>query len=68
MIGFLLFWVFGLGNIVIPYIETCRRAGCKYEVVLSTPINTLFSREEVDDFYSHEIKRIREGPEKKQEV
>lgn len=59
VVGFFAFWIFALGNITFPYIETCRRFGCKYRHVLSTPINSIFTKEEVEHYYTHDVQRIK---------
>lgn len=68
IVGFFSFWVFTLGNIVFPFVETCRKKGCKRRYVLATPINTLFTKEEVDTFYTKELDQISQEkqPQKKE--
>ncbi len=55
--GFIAFWLFGLGSVVYPLVETCHKHGCKPRVVLSTPINTIFTNQEVTAFFQRDVKK-----------
>ena len=61
IIGFFVYWLFALGNVVFPYVETCRKYGCNPRYVLSTPINTLFTKQEVENYYTTQILKIGKG-------
>ena len=56
--AFIAFWLFNLSNILLPMLYTGKRHGCKRKVLLATPNNALFTREEVRDFYEKDIKKI----------
>lgn len=56
--AFIAFWLFSVGNIALPMVYTAKKYGCKRKLLLATPSNTLFTKNEVNNFYNRDIKKI----------